>query len=423
MEMRELQQKLGALSLEPEEGDLLIELFDEHFGLEGRDLFVAASAPGRVELAGNHVDHQGGRVITAGINLRTFGLAAPNGTRTVRLYMNGFGFAELDLSDENWMAVRREEYETSIGILRGMAAAYARDGKEIEGFDLVTSSDVPSGCGLSSSAAFEMLLGSIFEAFGIDEDAYEGPIPEDPVSLALAGMEVEQRYFGKSCGAQDQLASAIGGAVAIDFATAEPAIMPVSFDADTTGYVLCLIDSHFDHSTYSDEYSQVPKDMTRLAESMGGRRLCEVPEDEFFANFGALREEFGDGVVMRALHYYDEVRRVDVQRAALTRGDFETFLTQMRLSGASSAQYLQNVSPHGDTAVQPCMVILGLCAHFLGSRGAWRIHGGGFGGSVLALVPDDMIGEFCAFIDGELGYDACIMVTIDNHGAWAVRLS
>lgn len=413
-------------------------------GLRGP--YVLASAPGRLEVAGNHVDHQGGRVISAAIGERTWGLASENGTSLVRVSMEGFGADAIDLGQEGWRDPRSAEEGTSRALVRGMLAAYDEAGGVLRGFDLATCSDVPSGCGLSSSAAFEVMVGAVLEGLfgpgpfgavrsnagalaesaGLKEGAAPDSaafVPLDPVALALAGVTAEQRYFGKPCGAQDQLASACGGVVLLDFAPKTPTVTPIAFDADSAGYAIVLIDSRQDHSAYNDQFAAIPADMYEVARALGAARLGDATAEALLARLQELREALGDGRIMRALHYYDEVARVDRQRQALEDGDFSLFLKNVQLSGASSAQFLQNVSPRDAKEHQPAMLILALCAHLLGDTGAWRIHGGGFGGSVLVFVPRDEAAGFMETMDGLLGYPACREVSVGGPGALARRLS
>lgn len=387
------------------------------FGEAKHGPLVLASAPGRLELAGNHTDHQGGCVISAAIDSRAWALAAPNGKQVIRLSMKGFGEAEIDLADASWMEPVEEERARPISMARGMAAAFVRKGGAIAGFDVVTDSDIPVGFGVSSSAAFEMLMGVCLQGL------FAPDAKLDRIELALTGMNVECEYFGKPSGAQDQLTSAVGGVVAMDFSTEVPSAEQMPFDAASCDYVPCLIDSRCDHSLYNDEYATVPVDMREVAAWFGCKGLEEVGFERFAANLAAVRAELGDAKALRALHYFDETRRVREQRSCLEAGDFEAFLRLANLSGASSAQYLQNVSPKGDGtgAWQPAMVILALCAHLLGDRGAWRIHGGGFGGSVLAFVPRERLDGFVRSMNELLGYDACRLMGFGAPGAqWEV---
>lgn len=392
--------------------------FANRFGdMAGRAL-AFASAPGRVELAGNHTDHQGGRTISTAIDRQMFALAAPNGEGVIRVSMEGFGEAAIDMGD---LEPRAEERGSSAALVRGMAAAYVRAGGELRGFDAVTCSDIPAGCGVSSSAAFEMLTGLLIRALCDPEGL-------DPrrslVRLALDGSWAEDVHFGKPTGAQDQLASAFGGIVALDFAGAEPRVSPVSFDVRASGHALFLVDSRCDHSRHTDEFVAVPADMFAVARRFGRERLEDVLFEEFLEDLAGVRAELGDRAALRALHYFEETRRVAAQRRALEEGDFPAFLALVRQSGMSSAQFLQNVSPRADAsgAEQPAMVVLALCAHLLGERGAYRIHGGGFGGSVLAFVPDAKAEAFRAQMDALLGFEACLPVVIGAPGACARRI-
>ncbi|MBS6974915.1 galactokinase [Gordonibacter urolithinfaciens] len=392
--------------------------FADRFGVMAGRALAFASAPGRVELAGNHTDHQGGRTISTAIDRRMFALAAPNGEDVIHVSMEGFGEAAIDVED---LEPRAEERGSSAALVRGMAAAYARAGGALRGFDAVTCSDIPAGCGVSSSAAFEMLTGLLIRALCDPEGL-------DPrrslVRLALDGSWAEDVHFGKPTGAQDQLASAFGGIVALDFAGAEPRVSPVAFDVRASGHALFLVDSRCDHSRYTDEFVAVPADMFAVAKRFGRERLEDVPCEAFLEDLAGVRAELGDRAALRALHYFEETRRVAAQRRALEKGDFPAFLALVRQSGMSSAQFLQNVSPRADAsgAEQPAMVALALCAHLLGERGAYRIHGGGFGGSVLAFVPDAEAEAFRARMDALLGFEACLPVAIGAPGACARRI-
>lgn len=426
---------------------LLRRQFDEAFASERKqDLeasFVLASAPGRMEIAGNHVDHQGGRVISGAIDERTWGLAAENGLPRIRVVMDGFGTDVIELDDPTWLEPHPVERESSAALVRGMVASYVRAGGTVRGFDAVTTSDVPPGCGLSSSAAFEVMMGALVEGlFGTSasegsasqdgaaegsapvELAQEGtPVPLNAVVVALAAVQVEQRYFGKPCGPQDQLASACGGVVTIDFAPEVPQVEALELDTAAYGYATVLIDSRHDHSLHQDEFSAIPADMRMVANMLSVTRLGDTTAEALLDQLAAVRSALGDRRVMRALHYFDEVERVNAQRAALEAGDFSLFLKNVRLSGASSAQFLQNVSLRdpGSETRQPAMVIQSLCAHLLEEKGAWRIHGGGFGGSVLAFVPLGEVDDFVTAMNRLLGYEACQVVAVGGAGVWAVR--
>ena len=378
---------------------------------------VFASAPGRVELAGNHTDHQGGLAIAAAIDRRAWGLSALNGTDEIHVLMDGFGEARFRIDE---LEAREDERGTSVSLIRGMAHAYVCSGKVLRGFDMAVCSDVPVGSGVSSSAAFEMLVGISIRALcgGPDEAV------ADSTALALDGVQAEREHFGKPCGAQDQLASATGGIVAMDFSDEVPKLFPIDFDASSSGYALCLIDTRCDHSEHIDEYAAIAHDMVAVARLFGCARLRDVGYETFLDRLSEIRADLGDRRALRALHYFEETRRVRKQEQALRSDDFVSFLELARMSGASSAQYLQNVSPASDGSGkrQPAMIVLALCAHLLGDRGAWRIHGGGFGGSVLCFVPLDEADSFTSSMNNLLGYSACSLVSISPQGAQTKRL-
>lgn len=412
----------------------LLGLLDERFGAIGRSrsdnaakTLVYASAPGRIELAGNHTDHQGGKTIAAAIEHRAYAIARANGTGSIRVFTDGFGSFCMGLDD---LEAKDGELGTPASLIRGMVAAYSRAGGTLRGFDAVSCSDIPVGRGLSSSAAFEVLMGVLLRALCTRHDETPARCEmifsrQELTAIALEGAQVEQAYFGKPSGSQDQLACAHGGVAAMDFSSDPPRISPIAFDAESFGYALCLIDSRCDHSAHTDEYAAVPADMQAVARLFDGITLHDVGERAFFDGFATVRERLGDRAALRALHYFEETKRAGMQQEALRSGDFAKFLSLVRESGASSAQFLQNVSARSDRTgkSQPAMVVLALCAHLLDgartSRGAYRIHGGGFGGSVLSIVKAKEVDRFMKAMDALLGYRACIPVAISPEGASA----
>ncbi|MCD8316217.1 MAG: hypothetical protein LUB61_02270, partial [Eggerthellaceae bacterium] len=267
---------------------------NERFG--GITLF--GSAPGRMELAGNHTDHQGGCVISAAIDERIYGLAKRTRLPKIRFYMEGFGEGSIDVSQAGWHEPRPEEYGTSASIVRGMAASHFDKWGFLPCFDFVTDATLPSGCGLSSSAAFEMLVGILIDGLcGVlvqSEDDHNLLVSADPISLAQSGCAVERDYFGKSAGAQDQMVSAIGGVLALDFSEERPKAEQIPYCAENAGYSSVLVDSRQDHSLHNDEFCQVTSDMREVAGLFGKDRLEDVGEDVFFAGLGDVRDTLGD---------------------------------------------------------------------------------------------------------------------------------
>ena len=365
------------------------------------------SAPGRTEIGGNHTDHQRGRVLAGAVNLDTVAAVRPNGTNIIRIQSKGYTMSIVDLTNLEPVA---EEINSTPALIRGVAARFVQLGCEVKGFDAYCESTVLPGSGLSSSAAFEVLIGTIVNGLYFDGKVSQ---PE----IAMIGQYAENVFFGKPCGLMDQTASAVGNLVTIDFFDKDhPVIEPVDFDFASCGHALCIIDSGADHADLTDEYAAVPGEIKAIAAFFGKEVLTQIDEAEFYANIPALRKACGDRAVMRAIHFYQENARVPQQVAALRAGDFDKFLTLVKQSGYSSYMYLQNVIPAGYKQHQDVAVALALCEHYLNGRGAYRVHGGGFAGTVQAFVPHDMLDAFVAGIDGALGKGACHVLSIRPQG-------
>jgi galactokinase len=303
-----------------------------------------------------------------------------------------------------------EEINSTPALIRGVAARFKELGCEVKGFDAYVESTVLAGSGLSSSAAFEVLVGTIINCLFFDGKVSQ---PE----IAMIGQYAENVFFGKPCGLMDQTASAVGGMVTINFADKNaPDIQQVSFDFASCGHALCIIDSGADHADLTDEYAAVTQDFKALCAHFGKEVLTQVPEEDFYAAIPALRKECGDRAVMRGIHEYAENKRVVEQVSALRSGDFDRFLTLIKESGYSSYMYLQNVIPAGYVQHQDMAVALGLCEHYLQGKGAYRVHGGGFAGTVQAFVPLELLEVFRAGIDGALGEGACHVLSIRPQG-------
>ena len=302
------------------------------------------------------------------------------------------------------------EINSTPALVRGVAARFVQLGCKVGGFDAYCESTVLPGSGLSSSAAFEVLIGTIINSLFFDNKA---TAPE----VAQIGQYAENVFFGKPCGLMDQTASAVGNLVTIDFfELGNPVIKPVSFDFAACGHALCIIDTGADHADLTDEYAAVPGEMKAVAAYLGKDVLTQIDEADFYAAIPEIRKACGDRAVMRAIHFYQENARVPQQVAALENGDFEAFLKLVKQSGCSSYMYLQNVIPAGYKQHQDVAVALGLCEHYLCGRGAYRVHGGGFAGTVQAFVPNDILDSFVAGIDGTLGAGACHVLSIRPQG-------
>lgn len=378
--------------------------FSTAFGGEAQRYF---SAPGRTEIGGNHTDHQRGRVLAGAVNLDTVAAVRVSGTNVIRVQSKGYPLCQVDLDNLEPVAT---EINSTPALIRGVAARFAQLGCKVGGFDAYCESTVLPGSGLSSSAAFEVLIGTI-----INHLFFDGRVSQ--AEVAQIGQYAENVFFGKPCGLMDQTASAVGGLVTIDFADkAHPDIRPVHFDFSTTGHALCIIDSRADHADLTDEYAAIPGELKEICDCLGREVTTEIPEEEFYAAIPKLRETCGDRAVMRAMHEYNENRRVPEQVACLENGDFEGFLSLIRESGFSSWMYLQNVIPAGYVRQQPVAVALGLCEHYLRGKGAYRVHGGGFAGTVQAFVPFELLDSFRAGIDAALGEGACHVLSIRPQG-------
>ena len=365
------------------------------------------SAPGRTEVSGNHTDHQRGRVLAGAVNLDTIAAVRVNGTNRIRIQSKGYPMCEISLEELEPVA---SEINSTPALIRGVAARFAQMGCKVEGFDAYCESTVLPGSGLSSSAAYEVLIGTIINHLFFDARVSQ---PE----IAQIGQYAENVFFGKPCGLMDQTASAVGGLVTIDFADkAHPDIRPVNFDFASTGHALCIIDSRADHADLTDEYAAVTQELKALCAYFGKEVTTEIPEEEFYAAIPALRNIVPDRAIMRGIHEYNENRRVPQQVACLENGDFEGFLKLTKESGFSSWMYLQNVIPAGYVKQQAMAVALGLCEHYLQGKGAYRVHGGGFAGTVQAFVPFDILDSFKTGIDAALGEGACHILSIRPQG-------
>ena len=377
----------------------LKQKFSDTFHRRAQYLF---SAPGRTEIGGNHTDHQLGRVLAGAVSLETVAAVAENGGNVIRVLSEGYPLCEIALDD---LAVRPEEFGTTASLIRGVAAGTGLK----KGFDAYVTSTVLPGSGLSSSAAFEVLLGTIA--------SHLSGAGLNAVEIAQLGQKVENEYFGKPCGLMDQMASSVGGIITIDFADPDrPVVEHLDFDFAACGHALCIIDSGADHADLTDEYAAIPREMKAVAAVFGKTVLREVDEDAFFARLSEVRAAAGDRAALRAMHFFADNRRVAEQVAALRAGDFDAFLRLVNESGRSSWLYLQNVVPVGATAHQELAAALALAAKLLGGRGACRVHGGGFAGTIQAFVPMDMLEGFRAGMEAVLGKGSCHVLSIRPEG-------
>ena len=370
------------------------------------------SAPGRTELGGNHTDHQRGCVLAAAVELETTAEVTLNNTDTIRVFSAGYAPVEVRLDD---LEVHGGEENTTAALVRGVAAAFAERGAALQGFDAHVRSNVLPGSGLSSSAAFEVLMGTILNELFFDKSL-------SPAEVARIGQYAENVYFGKPCGLMDQMASAVGGMVFIDFQYPTcPIVERIDFDLAAAGYALCIIDSGADHADLTAEYAAIPGEMKQICNYFGKEVLRQVAKEDFFAALPQLRGRVPDRAVLRAIHFYHENDRVERQVQALRMGDVEELLHLVRQSGRSSWMYLQNITPAGAVEQQSVAVALALCEELLDGRGACRVHGGGFAGTVQAFVPLDALENFRTGVESVLGEGKCHVLSLRSAGGVRVK--
>ena len=365
------------------------------------------SAPGRTEISGNHTDHQHGCVLAGAVNLDTVAAVRINGTNKIRIQSKGYPMCEVDLSV---LEPVDSEINSTPALVRGVAARFAQFGCEVKGFDAYCESTVLPGSGLSSSAAYEVLIGTIFNGLFFDKKL-------SAIEIAQVGQYAENVFFGKPCGLMDQMASSVGGMVFIDFEDPEtPVVEKIDFDFAAANHALCIIDTGADHADLTDEYAAVPGELKALCAVLGEGELRSIPKLDFYCNIQRLREEVGDRAVLRAIHIYDENQRVKLQKKALQAGDFASFLSYVTESGLSSWRYLQNVIPAGRKEKQEVAFALTIAEKLLNGRGACRVHGGGFAGTIQAFVPNDLLEEFKNGIESVLGEGSCYVLSIRPQG-------
>ncbi len=383
----------------------LVLKFEELFGSE-RNVEVF-SAPGRTEVGGNHTDHNHGCVLAASVNLDAVAVVSLNSENIVRVKSEGY---KIDAVDLNELGVMPSERGKSEALIRGVCAAFKNRGYNIGGFDAATVSDVLSGSGLSSSAAFEVLIGTILN------HAYNGG-KISAVEIAQIAQFAENEYFGKPCGLMDQMACSVGGFVMIDFNDpSAPVIEKPDFDFASSNHALCIVDTGGDHSDLTDEYAAVRGEMEAVAAKFGKSVLRDVDRAEFEKNISVIRDVAGDRAVLRAMHFYNENVRVTKQAEALKSGDFNAFKALIIESGFSSYMYNQNVYTCKAPANQPVSLALAICQDVLSGKGAWRVHGGGFAGTIQAFVPMECLDEFKSRICAVFGEKSCYVLNIRPEG-------
>lgn len=383
-----------------------LESFEELYGAD-RNAAVY-SAPGRTEIGGNHTDHNHGKVMAGAVNLDVIAVVSKNNDNRIRVKSKGFD--EVDCVDLSNLTANEAEAGKSSALIRGVAAGIAERGGKIGGFDAYTTSDVLRGSGLSSSAAFEVVIGKILSG-EYNNDAFSA------VEIAQIGQYAENVFFGKPSGLMDQTACSVGGAITIDFKDPSvPVVEKVTFDLEKYGYALCITDTKGSHADLTDDYAAVRGEMEAVAAFFGKKVLREVEEAEVLSHVAQIREKLGDRAVLRAMHFYAETRRAGELCDAVREDRFDDFLHKIVTSGHSSFEYNQNAYSVKNVKEQGVPLGLALSQEVLGERGAWRLQGGGFAGTIQAFVPKDLVETYRNTLDGVFGAGSCHVLSIRNFG-------
>lgn len=389
----------------------LVELYCSLYPVEDEIRFF--SAPGRTEVCGNHTDHNRGKVMAAAINLDAIAAACKNDENIVRV--KSAEYEKIDVVDITDLEPHAEEYGKSAGLIRGVCAGFKNRGYNIGGFNTATMTQVLSGSGLSSSAAFEVLVGTVMNYLYND-----GKV--SAVEIAQIAQYAENVFFDKPCGLMDQMACSVGSFVKIDFKdTDNPVIEPVEFDFASCGHSLCIIDTRANHADLTDEYAAIRQEMEKAASVFGKSALRDVDENEFTSNLSLVREKAGDRCVLRGLHFYGENNRVEKAVKALEDDNFEEFKSVITESGFSSYMYNQNVYSSKQPLSQPVSLALAVSDYILNGKGAWRVHGGGFAGTIQAFVPTELLDTYKTTLESIFGDGACYVLNIRPIGGTEIR--
>lgn len=365
------------------------------------------SAPGRSEVCGNHTDHQNGMVLATSINLDAIAIVAKAEEPVIRLVSGDFPMEEVDIAD---LSMKEEEQSTTTALIRGVAAGMKERGHQVGGFTAYITSDVLMGAGMSSSAAFESLIGTILSGLYNDMQV-------SSIEIAQIGQYAENIYFGKPCGLMDQMACSVGGMIFIDFKEKEhPEVRQVHTDFEKAGLSLCIVDTKGSHADLTPDYAAVPAEMNQVAQALGREHLREVPRETFFKEIPKLWEETSGRAVLRAIHFYEEEERVLRGVKSLEESDYPGFLSVIRASGDSSAKYLQNIYSPKDVDSQNVTVALAVSESILGENGVCRVHGGGFAGTIQAFVKNEAVAAYKEQIEAIYGDDSCHVLKVRLQG-------
>lgn len=402
--LKEIYVDEGMVSYQRERFQNAICRFEELYGAGEVEVY---SAPGRSEVGGNHTDHQHGEVLAASINLDAIAVVRKTQDSVIELLSEGYEKIRVDISD---LEKKEEEEGTSVGIIRGMVYGLKQNGHAIGGFQAYVTSDVLNGAGMSSSAAFETLVGTVISGLYNNMEI-------SPVEIAQVAQYAENVFFGKPCGLMDQMACSVGGLIHIDFADPKNSIVEkIEVDFGAYRHSLCITDTKGSHADLTDDYAQIPQEMKKVAAFFGKEFLREVDEKDFYKNIAKLQKECGDRAVLRSLHFFEEEKRVEKEVNALKSGDFKGFLQTVKASGNSSFNYLQNVYTNKDVQSQGVSIGLAVSESILENHGVSRVHGGGFAGTIQAFVEDDFVENYRAMMDSVFGDGSCHVLKVRPFG-------
>ncbi len=386
--------------------DRYVKAIESYITLYGDEEVAIYSAPGRSEIGGNHTDHQHGAVLAAAINLDAIAVVGNNIENKIELTSEGYKPITIDMNDINTIGPKG----TTLALIKGVAKGLIEHNFKVGPFKAYVTSDVLNGAGMSSSAAFETVIGTIFSGMFNDRKV-------TPVDIAIIGQYAENVYFGKPCGLMDQMACSVGSLVAIDFKNPSmPIVEKITFDLGANNYSLCIIDTKGSHADLTDDYAAIPADMKSVAKQFGKEVLREIPVDKFYKNIPKIREKCGDRAVLRAIHFFGENQRAIDEAAALKAGDFDAFKNIFVQSAKSSFQYLQNIYSSKDLNNQAVSIALAVSENILGDNGVCRVHGGGFAGTIQAFVKTDFVNEYKTRIEAVMGEGTCHILQVRPFG-------
>lgn len=377
-----------------------------------RDGIRLFSAPGRTEVGGNHIDHQHGCVLAGGVNLDVIAIVAPNVDNKVRIKSEGYDMDVIDIAE---LEKNEAEHGRASALIRGVLSRFKELGCALSGFNAYTTSNVLKGSGLSSSAAFEVLVGNIVNGMFFENKA-------DEITIAKIGQYAEREYFGKPCGLLDQMASSLGGFTYADFFDpSDPITEKINLDIHSFGYTLCVVDTGGNHANLTQDYADITIECRKISNALGVDFLRDADSDRFYKSIPELRRSCGDRAVLRAFHFFNEQNRVEEQKAALKAGDFESFLRLVNESGESSYDYLQNLYSNSDVAEQGLPLAIAFTKRFLNGRGACRVHGGGFAGTIQCYIPTEILADYKKMIESVFGCGSCCVLNIRPVGGYEIK--